>query len=441
MESSDTPLLRILRSFSLQKYYSKLDELGYSYDLHSLALSTKEQLRNISERLNMLPSDFSIFHDMIDIIKFLIPENTKVHRRSISSDLSEDSKSHDRRKSFGGLNAIDEGKDYVKLTNIIEQYNDKIEQGRKEEEKQMNFKRELEEAKIKINELTQQLKKQAEIKTNNKQVGSEPLPIVDIRPKEVGVSYDSFKLRSTLAHLDIEEMCRCLSKAIRIHINHALEISRSREDISPLRLSQMPDFFEDTNQDNITKIDEGIKVPGAIIALFRQEFEDLQAAQQSPFEKDIYYFVKNIIFRSKMEKECSIISLIYIERMINKTGLYVNIKTWKKLTLISLIIASKVWDDESYENVHFAKVFTKYPLKEINSLERLFLSLIDYNVGVTKSEYAKYYFILRTYAEKNRRSFPLKPLAVDTVRKLQRNANHAEERFKNIHGDALFSTA
>ena len=30
-----------------------------------------------------------------------------------------------------------------------------------------------------------------------------------------------------------------------------------------------------------------------------------------------------------------------------------NFSNWKRLTLISLILASKIWDDDSLENVHF----------------------------------------------------------------------------------------
>ena len=105
-----------------------------------------------------------------------------------------------------------------------------------------------------------------------------------------------------------------------------------------------------------------------------------------------------------------------------------------------MTIASKVWDDESYENIHFAKVFTRYPLRDINNMERMFLTLVDYDVGIKKSAYAKYYFILRTYAGKSTRSFPLKALDVDTVRRLQSQAYKAEEEFKILHSGKEFSS-
>jgi len=37
-------------------------------------------------------------------------------------------------------------------------------------------------------------------------------------------------------------------------------------------------------------------------------------------------------------------------------------------------------------------------LKEIKELEKVFLSLIDFDLVIRGAEYAKYYFILKTFA-------------------------------------------
>jgi len=50
--------------------------------------------------------------------------------------------------------------------------------------------------------------------------------------------------------------------------------------------------------------------------------------------------------------------------------------TWRKITLTAIILASKVWDDESFENQHFAKTL-EIPANEINTLERLILIALD----------------------------------------------------------------
>jgi hypothetical protein len=54
-------------------------------------------------------------------------------------------------------------------------------------------------------------------------------------------------------------------------------------------------------------------------------------------------------------------------------------------------------------------------LKEIASLEKVFLSLIDFDLILRGSEYAKYYFILKTFAENFNSVLPMGPLSVEQM--------------------------
>ena len=72
-----------------------------------------------------------------------------------------------------------------------------------------------------------------------------------------------------------------------------------------------------------------------------------------PTLEEMYYYCKYIIISGRMEKEIPILCLVYIERFLTKTGVLMNHANWKRLTLISLILASKIWDDDSLENIHF----------------------------------------------------------------------------------------
>ena len=67
-------------------------------------------------------------------------------------------------------------------------------------------------------------------------------------------------------------------------------------------------------------------------------------------------------------------------------------------------------------------MFPDITLKEINELERVYLELLEYQLHVKGSEYAKYYFILRAFAEKVQHKFPLKPIPLSKVISLQKNA-------------------
>ena len=120
----------------------------------------------------------------------------------------------------------------------------------------------------------------------------------------------------------------------------------------------------------------------------------------SPEPQTIFDFMADIIILTKMEKEVIILSLIYIERLIFNTGLLLNSRNWRRILLTAMIIASKIWDDNSFENSHFSQVFANLGVGEINTLERIFLELINYKVFVKQSEYFKYLLMIKIIALK-----------------------------------------
>ena len=119
-----------------------------------------------------------------------------------------------------------------------------------------------------------------------------------------------------------------------------------------------------------------------------------------PSIEDIAAYSKYVTIASKMENEAPVVALVYIERILLKTGILVNKYNWKRILLVCLCVASKVWDDDSLENVHFPKVMSDVTINMINKLEEIFLDLfLDYDLVVKGSEYAKYYFIMRSLAD------------------------------------------
>ena len=119
----------------------------------------------------------------------------------------------------------------------------------------------------------------------------------------------------------------------------------------------------------------------------------------NPDFKLVFSYCQYVVISCKMEKEIPIIALVYLERLLERTGILINNMNWRRLILTSLCVASKIWDDDSLENEHFPKVMGDVTLKEISYFERTFLDLLGYDLVVRGAEYAKYYFILRTLAE------------------------------------------
>lgn len=149
-----------------------------------------------------------------------------------------------------------------------------------------------------------------------------------------------------------------------------------------------------------------------------------------PSLEELYYYCKYVIISGRMEKEIPILCLIYLERFTKKTGILINYSNWKRLTLISLCIASKIWDDDSLENVHFPQVLSDVTLKEISGLEQVFLRLIDFDLIIRGAEYAKFYFVLKTFSKNFNSVLPMGPLKVEQMQDLLNNTSKAEKALR-----------
>jgi len=126
-----------------------------------------------------------------------------------------------------------------------------------------------------------------------------------------------------------------------------------------------------------------------------------RASAPVPEMEEIVSFMKHIFTRGKLEPECLITWLIYVERLMRHSSgrIRPHPSNWKSVLLCALLLSSKVLDDLSMWNVDFSKIMTGTPfftLDRINSLEVHMLDSIGYHVKVSASEYGKYYFLLRS---------------------------------------------
>ncbi len=76
-------------------------------------------------------------------------------------------------------------------------------------------------------------------------------------------------------------------------------------------------------------------------------------------------------------------------------------------------------------------------LKEIAALEKVFLSLIDFDLMIRGAEYAKYYFILKTFAENFKSVLPMGPLGAEKMSELQNNTVKAESELRDRYNVKL----
>ena len=163
--------------------------------------------------------------------------------------------------------------------------------------------------------------------------------------------------------------------------------------------------------------------------------DDLPPFNVVPTLEEVTRFYRDIFFKAQMESDCIIMSLIYVERLIKETagGLRPRSSNWRSLIFSCMILSSKVWDDLSMWNADFSQSCppgVSFPLQRINQLELAVLNALGFQVKVPASEYAKYYFLLRSMLIKSGlggdEMSTLNPLDVMGARRLQQVSSQFE---------------
>ncbi|EDV21136.1 uncharacterized protein TRIADDRAFT_30791, partial [Trichoplax adhaerens] len=140
-----------------------------------------------------------------------------------------------------------------------------------------------------------------------------------------------------------------------------------------------------------------------------------------PEHRHVYKFFKTLFSSAQLTAECAIISLIYVERLMEYAEIDIHPSNWRRVVLGAILLASKVWDDQAVWNIDYCQILKDTTVEDMNALEREILQLIMFNINVPSSIYAKYYFDLRTVADENNYILPTEPLSTERARKLEVN--------------------
>lgn len=201
---------------------------------------------------------------------------------------------------------------------------------------------------------------------------------------------------STISQPDLIQTIKCVSVAIYYHIKNRTshdseELAIFDETINPLKLpdaskqvAEDDDFCEliDSKNDQMT-LHNPDKSLGSLL---------------EPSQRMIYSFVKTVFQGAQLTSEYAITTLVYLERLMTYAEIDLTPKTWRRMFLGAILLSSKVWEDQAVWNVDYAQILEEISVDDINELERHFLGLIQFNMNVPSSVYAKYYFHLRTLA-------------------------------------------
>ncbi|XP_033838316.1 cyclin-Y-like [Periophthalmus magnuspinnatus] len=152
--------------------------------------------------------------------------------------------------------------------------------------------------------------------------------------------------------------------------------------------------------------------------------------KHDPEQKQIYRFVRTLFSAAQLTAECAIVTLVYLERLLTYAEMDICPGNWKRIVLGAILLASKVWDDQAVWNVDYCQIMKDITVEDMNELERHFLELLQFNINVPSSVYAKYYFDLRSLSETNNLSYPLEPLSRDKAHKLEAISRLCDDKYR-----------
>uniref|UniRef100_A0A8C6SAJ4 Cyclin Y n=1 Tax=Neogobius melanostomus TaxID=47308 RepID=A0A8C6SAJ4_9GOBI len=181
------------------------------------------------------------------------------------------------------------------------------------------------------------------------------------------------------------------------------------------------------------------EVDGRMLDIFDEKQHPLSKSavppdydKHDPEQKQIYRFVRTLFSAAQLTAECAIVTLVYLERLLTYAEMDICPANWKRIILGAILLASKVWDDQAVWNVDYCQILKDMTVEDMNELERQFWELLQFNINVPSSVYAKYYFDLRSLAEANNLSFPLEPLSRDKAQKLEAISRLCDDKYKDM---------
>jgi len=226
------------------------------------------------------------------------------------------------------------------------------------------------------------------------------------RSQQKANSTSSIYITSTLVTPDTDEVVFCIAAVIHDRIQQGE--TQSSED-----RHRFPFFSEDNNPLYAPPSERNSDVDSS------SDSSQKRTRREVPTEDMIFHTIRSVFECARIPSECLIVSLVYIERLIAVSGCPVLVTSWRPILLSALILAQKVWDDRALHNIDFSVFCPMFTLKEINFIEKKFLELIDYDVSITASMYASYYFQLRTLCQRVDREFSLKPMEAASAATLE----------------------
>jgi len=102
-------------------------------------------------------------------------------------------------------------------------------------------------------------------------------------------------------------------------------------------------------------------------------------------------YLLRILKYASCSPECFVLSLVYIDRLIQRNdNIILTQLNVHRIVITSIVLAAKFFDDQYFNNAYYAKI-GGVPCAEMNSLELEFLFLTNFSLHVSTESYERYY--------------------------------------------------
>jgi hypothetical protein len=146
------------------------------------------------------------------------------------------------------------------------------------------------------------------------------------------------------------------------------------------------------HEDRFRKSKWGLSVCPSVLLVPVMQFEVRMMEKEyvRPRRTDVQKFLVCAFREFHLPNELAIMTVIYLERLM-AGGTELRQWNWKPILIAALLVASKIWEDVSSQNVDFCRVNPVYSLQAINLMEHTFADQIAWRFIVSPEEYAQVY--------------------------------------------------
>ena len=102
--------------------------------------------------------------------------------------------------------------------------------------------------------------------------------------------------------------------------------------------------------------------------------------------KDFLLYIQEF---NDLENYILILAIIYLERFCEMSSIVLTEYNIHKLLFTSILLSIKNYEDNFYNNYYYSKIIG-IELKELNNLEYSLLSILNFELFISKAEYEKY---------------------------------------------------